>query len=77
MKVKLRKGVGFNCLRQYGFNFYATGIEKEIEYFTWLVVDEKTRELNVRTPLGFADDVSKYQKYYQELLDDKIIELVR
>lgn len=77
MKIKLCKGVGFNQLRNYGFDFYATGIEKEIEYFTWLVVDEKTRELNIRTPLGFADNLLKYKKYYQELLDDEIIEVIK
>ncbi|NLY46840.1 MAG: hypothetical protein GX053_12765 [Tissierella sp.] len=77
MKIKLCKGVGFNRLREYGFEFYPTGIEKEIEYFTWLVVDEKTRELNIRTPLGFTDDLEKYREYYQDLLDDKIIEIVK
>lgn len=77
MKIKLCKGIGFNRLRDYGFNFYPTGIEKEIEYFTWIVVDEKTRELNVRTPMGFTDDLEKYRKYYQDLLDDKIIEVVK
>lgn len=77
MKIKLRKGIGFNRLRDYGFNFYPTGIEKEIEYFTWLVIDEKTRELNIRTPLGFTDDLERFKEYYQELLDDKIIEIVR
>lgn len=76
MKIKLCKGVSINQLRAYGFSFHPTGIEKEIEYFTWLVVDEKTRELNIRTPLGFADDLRKYREYYQELLDDEIIEVI-
>ena len=76
MKIKLCKGIGFNRLRDYGFEFYPTGIEKEIKYFTWLVVDEKTRELNIRTPLGFADDLEKYREYYQDLLDEGVVEFV-
>lgn len=77
MKIKLCKGVSFNKLRDYGFNFYPTGIEKEIEYFTWLVVNEKTRELNIRTPLGFTDDLERFKEHYQELLDNKIIEVIK
>lgn len=77
MKIKLIKGVGFNRLRDYGFDFFPTGIEKEIEYFTWLVVDEKSRELNIRTPLGFANDLDRYREYYQDLLDDNVVEIVK
>lgn len=76
MKIKLCDDIGLNRLMAYGFDFFPTGIEKEIEYFTWLVVDEKTRELNIRTPLGFADDLDKYRKYYQDLLDDGVVEIV-
>lgn len=76
MRIKLKEGIGFNQLRGYGFDFFPTGIEKEIEYFTWLVVDKKTRELNIRTPLGFTDDSEKYCEYYQDLLDEGVVEFV-
>lgn len=76
MKIKLCKGVSINQLRAYGFSFHPTGIEKEIKYFTWLVVNEKTRELNIRTPIGFTDNLERFREYYQDLIDENIIEIV-
>lgn len=79
-KAFIKRDFDLDKLKDYGFVDGENMIDgrkcymREIKSPVYLVIDKRTRELNVRTPLGKALVIEAHKDKYQDLLDAGLVE---